>query len=100
MVGQGEGVFGHVGLVLVAADAAVGEGFLCGGEGSGQLSLPGTPYLAEMLLALATYRVAVVHQGRPGLDLLADDGACVLLVGAPGLCRCPVSIPAKSPTTG
>jgi len=55
--GQRQGVLGHVGLVAIAADAAVGE----------------------------RCRVTRVHLDGVGGDLLADDGARVRLVLAPAL---------------
>lgn len=87
VVGQRQRVLGHVGLLAVAADAAVGKGLLL----SRMPLATKIPPHGSRSRQYATYRVAVVLLSRSGLDLLADDGACVLLILAPGRCSIPLA---------
>ncbi len=78
VVGERQGVLGNVGLLVVAADAAVREGLL------GGLLAPTGPHFNDG--ELETYRVAGVDQWLAGRGLEADGRAAAPLVAAPRLC--------------
>ncbi len=78
VVGEGQGVLGDVGLLAVAADAAVGERVLGG--------LSARRRVTRSDDEVQTYRVAGVDLRGAGRRLKADGRAATPLIVAPRLC--------------
>lgn len=76
-VGQCQRVLGDVGLKTIATDTAVGESFLHHMLVKGMLDIE----------VMSTYRVALIDFGGSIGNLLADNGACLLLLLTPDLCN-------------